>query len=418
MSKPNAKYNPLEVPSENTAGEDTERNYRYQHAYGAILLIGAACKKLPYISIYAEHHEDILGERDDSLFDGYQIKTRKPEDGVWDLADTAVKKSIKNFVNLYKKFPSAIGELKFVSNVGYSSPAVDIKDQTKLRRSPLKFLEVVQASGNFGLIAKPYAQTFDEIREFCECTSQELFETLTRMQFVRGPERSSFDAEIVTDHLALLPECVGQSVEVLSSVRDELIRKVWLASHSVNDSSRHWLPAGIISPSNPTIFAKRVPVNAVYDILNQKVAPSFLFRSSYSVSLGNGKGNLWKLRKKMERGKLHSQIETMERRSISAEQSLIEHANRRPEDIERLLTQLEGIVQGECDEAFHTSSITEDDFGPQMLKDVYARLREKANVHSKLVFDQPYEMLIGMAGLLTGECKVWWSQPFNLEDEQ
>ena len=31
---------PVETPSDDTSGEDTERNYRYQHAYGVILLVG------------------------------------------------------------------------------------------------------------------------------------------------------------------------------------------------------------------------------------------------------------------------------------------------------------------------------------------------------------------------------------------
>ncbi|WP_404979693.1 dsDNA nuclease domain-containing protein [Caulobacter segnis] len=52
-------------------GDQTERNYRYQHQYGVVLLAAVCRGSRDYISIYCEHHEDFLCERADGLFDGY-----------------------------------------------------------------------------------------------------------------------------------------------------------------------------------------------------------------------------------------------------------------------------------------------------------------------------------------------------------
>jgi hypothetical protein len=117
----------------------------------------------------------------------------------------------------------------------------------------------------------------------------------------------------------------------------------------------------------------------------------------------------------MLKGDLAFQIETMERRSISAERRLMEIAHRKPESAEDLLNQLVSVVKGECDEAYHHASVSGNVIGPQMLDDVFKRLKDKANL--TITHGEPYETLIGIAGLLTGECKVWWSEIFDLEDD-
>jgi hypothetical protein len=408
----------LNTLPEDTTGQDTERNYRYQHAYGVILLIGAATNKFPYSSIYAEYHEDLICERTDNLFDGFQVKTRKPEDGSWDLADEPLKKSIKQFVRLNKTFSESVGCLTFVSNVGFSNPGQDIKDQLKLRRSPVRLLETIKKSSSIDDIQVPYSVTLHELSEFCECSLDELFLTLKKVELVQGPDRNSFDSEIVTTHLATIPLCSTFSVPTLNAIRDELIHQVWLASHRVDDPSKHWYPISKATSQNPRITAKRIPVEAVFQVIQNKAEPPFRYFDSPTITLGNGKGNLDTLRRKMERGDLHSQILTMERRSISAEQKLIEFAIRNPIGINAHLAQLEDIVQGECDEAYLQASLVGKPFGRQMLADVYQRLKSKAEREADLVLGQPYELLVGISGLLTGECKVWWSERFNLEGEK
>lgn len=409
---------PVETPSDDTSGEDTERNYRYQHAYGVILLVGIVSNNLRYDSIYAEHHEDFICERSDQLIDGFQVKTRKPEEGPWDLADDAVKKSIKRFVNFNNAFSDSVGNLNFVSNVDFSNPGSQVKDQTKLRRSPLRFLEIIKKSSSVNDIKPPFDATLFELREYCGCSLEELFHTCKKIEFILGPSRDSFDSEIVTTHLVTIPQCSTFAVSTLNAIRDELIHQVWLASHKVDDPNKHWYPINKISSDNPRITAKRIFPDVVLQAIQDKAEPTFRYFDSPTLKLGNGKGNLEILRKKMKRGDLHTQILTMERRSLSAEQKLIELALRNPNQIESQIAQLESIVQGECDEAYLHASLKGNLFGRQMLADVYTRLKLKADQQSYLVLRQPYELLMGISGLLTGECKIWWSERFDLEGEE
>ena len=68
-------------------GDETQRNFRYQHAYGVILLVRAHLGTLPYVAIWCEQHEDFLGERTDGRYDGWQIKTRGSYRPRWRLTD-------------------------------------------------------------------------------------------------------------------------------------------------------------------------------------------------------------------------------------------------------------------------------------------------------------------------------------------
>ncbi len=203
----------------------------------------------------------------------------------------------------------------------------------------------------------------------------------------------------------------------MNSLRDELVQKVFYASSlKIDDPSKHWTPMNPENEQNPIILAKRIPVIEVSRTITNVTSTPFRYSNTHhpALKLGNSEGNLYKLRQKMLRGDLAFQVETMERRSISAERRLIEIAHRKPESVDDYLNQLVSVVKGECDEAYHHASMSGKVIGPQMLDDVYVRLKDKAN--STITFDEPYETLIGIAGLLTGECKVWWSEVFNLED--
>src|SRR5258708_5411397 len=83
VKPPELSLDPAEVRNISDPGDATARNYRYQYGYGVILLVAASCGDLPYVAIWCEHHEDFLAERSDGRFDGYQVKTSRPELGAW-----------------------------------------------------------------------------------------------------------------------------------------------------------------------------------------------------------------------------------------------------------------------------------------------------------------------------------------------
>lgn len=110
-------------------GDEVLRKFRYQHAYGAILAIGMATKKLGYTAIWCEQHEDFLAEHDGGGFDAFQIKTRKSEIGEWQINDEAWHKSVGRFIALDASFPSQIQRFYFVSNTHFSDSGAEQKER-------------------------------------------------------------------------------------------------------------------------------------------------------------------------------------------------------------------------------------------------------------------------------------------------
>lgn len=250
-------------------GDKTQRNFRYQHGYGVILLVAAASKQKPYTAIWCEHFDDFLCKRVDQSLDAYQIKTRKPESGPWVLTNESLRWSIKKFTRLVSRFKSKIADLYFVSNANFLDSEPNISRQ-KLCRSPVKFLEAVRCAKSVEEIPESYSHTFEYLREYCDCSKFVLYTTLSKLHLVVGPGRDSFDAEIIDDHLAKLPECAHLPVPILDDIRDELLKKISFASsRRIDNPRKHWIGLDEDDSHNPILLGKKLPVEVLYQTIKE-----------------------------------------------------------------------------------------------------------------------------------------------------
>jgi hypothetical protein len=123
------------------------------------------------------------------------------------------------------------------------------------------------------------------------------------------------------------------------------------------------------------------------------------------------------LQQKLVAGGLEPEFDYMKTRALAAEYNLLEDVNRRPEVYPALLRQIEERVLGELSEAHLRARQKPEPYGPAMMVDVQERLQRLAKDHGSEVGHQPYECLVGVAGLLTGECRAWWSPRFPVSPE-
>jgi hypothetical protein len=106
----------------------------------------------------------------------------------------------------------------------------------------------------------------------------------------------------------------------------------------------------------------------------------------------------------------------VKQRAESAERHMLEMHAESPDAFESKLNQITSAVEGECAEArLDASSIVNGPYGAVMLRDVHNRLRALAKERPEMVCGEEYELLAGVAGLLTGDCKVWFSEIFDVE---
>lgn len=392
-------------------GDETQRNFRYQHGYGVILLLGAANRLHPYVALWCEHHDDFLCERADGLFDAYQIKTRRSENGPWTTSDEQLRKSIKRFIALLKRFPNELGDLFFVSNAECS----DTAERNSIGRSPRQLRRKLLECDTVADLPEPFSGTVGDLASYCDCTTVDVFDCLRKVAYVKGPGRDSFDAEIAHDHVPTLPQWQGLSRAELNSVRDSLVFLIYKASSlQVDSPERHVCPIDVTDRRNPKLLAKRLEVSVA--IRNIDIGPAFRFLPTKShLSLDGSVDKASKLVRKLTAGGLGTYTEILERRAYAAERHLIEAAIQDPENAAATLTQIENVVYGACQEAHAEESLADAPFGQRMFVNVNGRLDRLATEPSSLIQNQPYELLSGVAMLLTGECKVWWSPRFDLE---
>jgi hypothetical protein len=162
-----------------------------------------------------------------------------------------------------------------------------------------------------------------------------------------------------------------------------------------------------------------VPVTIVATCVAQVATMVFRYQTGETMLViglpGSQRDNL---RKKFVQAGLADQLPVMERRTLDTEQRLMALALAQPDNFDDLLKQLEGVVQAECSEAQLAAQVNCAPavavYGPTMLLTVFQRLRAIAENAPGKVGHEPYECLIGIAGLLTEQCTVWWSERFNL----
>ena len=105
----------------------------------------------------------------------------------------------------------------------------------------------------------------------------------------------------------------------------------------------------------------------------------------------------------------------MKAREQATEYYFLEEQAKDPAAAARQLRQVEETVHGDCLESFMALQTLGSSFGQAMFNDVSTRLRSLETQRKDLLGGAPYELLIGTAALLTGDCRVWWSDRFQLD---
>lgn len=397
-------------------GDEVQRAFRYQSAYGVILMIEGCLGTIDLKAIWCEHHEDLLVEQGDGYFLACQVKTRAERTGHWKNSDSDFRKSLRRFHELESTRGEYIVGYRFVSNCPPFSPTARATKPETICSSPLKLLEAVGGVSTPSAIQPPFKDTFDELVAELLCDGETLLAVLKRLDFVLGPSLSDYEDVLVARYVPRIPTCSALLVPALAGLRDELIEKIWKASAlSADASGLHVCAIGLDGRPVAEKLAKRVSLDDLHFVVSERSVHLFRYSPKVlQVEYGSGKSKMDKLRKKMEAGGVGQHYDYIEAKAIATEASLFEQASLNPTDALARLGHLEHVVLSECHEAnIDVGALPKDSRGIKMLQEVVARLRTLAAQERTKVENQPYEVLVGLAGLLSGECKIWWGIPVD-----
>lgn len=405
----------VETTASGDPGDETERNFRYQHQYGVVLLAAVRRGTLNYIALYCEHHEDFLAERPDGLFDGYQIKTSRPENGAWTLTSVALTKSIGRFIDLMTAFPGQIGKFAFVSNSDVDTVTPASTDDRRRGRCPGLMLDHVKSCSDADAMQPPFRNTFDALAAELGVEKAQLFEVLRRLETVKGPSREDFDASLAQEHIGGLTECADLAPAPLRELCNNLVAEFHrAASLYVVDPDRHLAKISSGTTDDPVITAKRIVIADVALVPPSRTSHSFRYQGPPTISLGQPRPQRI-LEQKLVRGGVGALVDYMKAREQAAEYHFLEEQAKDPVAAARQLRQVEEAVHGECLESYMARHTPGAPFGQAMFNDVSTRLRSLETQRKELLGGAPYEVLMGTAALLTDDCRVWWSDRFQID---
>jgi Cap4, dsDNA endonuclease domain len=406
-----AQGSPIHQLPEHDYGAETLRNYEYQAAYGVVLLVGAAARRNDYIALWCEQEDDFLGQISERLFDSFQVKTQAPELGYWTITDDAFVSAVKTFLRLNRDHAGYLRRCTFVSN----TECLESRDKKKAHLCPKRLAAAATACFAWEDLDNTGAKGFETLQAKIGHPPEDLFQVLKKLVFAKGPSRESFIAELAQNHLRELEWCRLTQPRLEAVVRSLIELIAHASSLLAQDPARHYACLND-GQADPQLLAKRITVEDFILRTRELGTRPFQYLPSLTSSpLARTNRDLKRFSQKLKRGALSDYADSLRKQTLSAEAEFLELATRGPEGSAKVV-QVEGVVQQACDEAHLRTRQGKKSFGQRMLIDVQDRLLRIAKDEPQKVHEQPYEALLGMAGLLTENCTVWWSERFNPED--
>lgn len=401
-------------------GDDTQDRFAYQWAMGVVLLVQALRGVSTAVAIWCEHHDDFLLELSSGRFRAIQIKTNGAENAVWVATDAAFVRAVARFTVLEKQHGAKIEQYEFCSNAPVFVPSTAAESQKTLMSSPMRLRECCREASAPHDIPSPYDGAFKQLVKSTGSESDILFIVLKKLQFRRGPPLRGYLDTLIAKVIPILPDCESLAIKRLGMICNELMRLVETASGIVTGGLDGVL-AYIEANGRPAVSlrGKCITVDSARVCVENARQSAFRFIGpGPGLPLGKVKGQRDVLRRKMRNAFIDGQFESIWTRAISTEQRLFAKALDDAENFNEMADQLEGVVLTECKDIEALAGIESDERkrGPLIYRTIIERLGELARHEPSKVCNEPKDTLLGVAGMLSGDCRFAWGVPLSVDD--
>ncbi len=437
---------PDTVLSQSDPGDDVQRRFRYQATKAAMLALSLLDDEAEVEEVYCEHHEDVLVKKRGERFHGVQIKTRFDEAGPHKSTDEEIAGSIKRFIELERKFDKHFDGYTIGSNAGFWN-----EDKTA---SSLPYLLSLVAASNNGLVhskvqgflkklfAKPKRprarrqhaavsggdeapkpvnsepSESDQRKAWAE--NIRLAESVLRKLRVEKLPSLRDMRSVLIAMLPRYPQVGDRLFSELGALADNFIAEMLQAGSLAQEFVRdHYLtifnnPEAIAA--SEIIRGKRITKERLVSLLQVTLPAEPMLRTSQLITIDDLPHGMGALELKMAVGGISIEnISLAKDLKASTEYLLTKWLYKNGKAATDARYQhLRTLTRSECQEAYDRNRSDDRLFGPEMLNDVRQRLRGRYTDHDVELFGSSYEHLMGMAGILTEDCTVWWSKPFAI----
>lgn len=400
-------------------GDETQERFRYQWAIGVWLLAQSLTGERSIRALWCEHHDDFLLELPTGRYVAVQVKTDSRENARWRWSDDALVDSVSRFCTFEKMHGATIDGYEFISNAASYVPASTVIKADSLGASPGRLIQCCSQALTHAEVQEPYKTAFTRLVGKTGGDASVLFRVLRKLKFAQGPVLRGYDDTFAASIIPKLPGCTGLTTVSCCRLRDELIGLVQAACRLRLDGVDGAV-AYLAANGRPevAIRGKCILPESANELIARVRQPTFRFvDSGAGIDLGPKVGRVDVLNRKMRNAYLGSQFESLRMRMDSADQRLMERALLEPDGFEAIANQLIGAVLVECKdiEAMAFDHADEKTRGLAIYKQILQRMDALAKDEPERVCREPKDTLLGVAGMLSGECKFAWGTP--LEEE-
>lgn len=407
---------PDQVPGSSDVGADTLQRYRHQATYAAIVSLAMLDADGDIAELFCEHHEDILVKHRDEKFVGYQVKTKAVGLGPFKAGDDVVLKSLAHFINLQVQFASHFKHFVFASNCGCWREKKD--------GSCLPHLLELAASANLEATRwrDPLGTFLGKLADQSGKPKKHVLATLQKVRTTEIPGLADIEAKLV-QHLGACPRCATRSVADVTRVARQLIEAMLRAGSHGNSLAMMDYFSLLNDPdgmrNNALIQGRRITKEVVSQVIEEALPPEGLFCTAGHVPLSDLPKGMKIMETKMAVGGISlGDIQLAKDHRASAEKLLLEWSykystTQAAERYEHLKT----LVLTEAQEAHNATRNPRRLFGQAMLAEVQRRLRARFDADRARFLGSSYEHALGIAGMATEECRLWWSREFDIPKE-
>ena len=400
-------------------GDETQERFRYQWAIGVSLLAQSLTARRPVRALWCEHHDDYLLELPSGRYVAVQVKTDSRENARWRWSDDALVDAVARFCAFEKTHGAVIDGYEFISNAAPYVPASTTKRVDSLAASPDRLIQSCLRASSHAEVQDPYKTAFNRLVAKTGGDAVVLFQVLRKLAFAQGPVLRGYDDTLAASIVPTLPGCSGLTTISCCRLRDELIALVQAACRlrvDGLDGSVAYLATN--GRPDAAIRGKCITPESAAELMARVRQPNFRFvGSGTGVDIGATAGRAEVLSRKMRSAYLGGQFEPLRMRMDSADQRLIERALLEPDGFDAIANQLLSTVLVECKdaEAMAFDHADEKTRGLAIFKRILQRMDSLSKEEPDRVCREPKDTLMGIAGMLSGECKFAWGTP--LEEE-
>ncbi|MBW4576358.1 MAG: DUF4297 domain-containing protein [Aphanothece sp. CMT-3BRIN-NPC111] len=404
----------------NDPGDETQRRFRYQAAYAAIQCLSLLEEDPENVFIYCEHHEDVLVKKKNETFIGIQVKTRATGKEPFKANDNEMQNSIKRFIEHEINFANSFCRYLIAANCGFWH---EKKNGANLHY----ILELCQKETEIDLekINKTLKDFINKIYKALNTSSTSLeiiIKVLRKISLHSSPGLDDIEGSLLR-RLSQVPSIKDLRVDQVNRVTRSLIDKCLNAASLVCDSPRESYYLLLCNPdaekTTLIIQGKQISKEHILNLITTEVAndQSLLYPLNH-IPISEMPKGMKRLELKMATGgiSLNNIDITKDFKSSAESQSLTWLRKYGRAKAEEQYQHIKAIVRNECQEAYDLTKIDDSLFGQKMLIQVRERLHLLHNRDTYSLFGLRYEHLLGMAGILTEECKIWWSKEFDILD--